>query len=401
MLQDTLKNRTIFCKDNLDILQGINSNTIDLIYLDPPFNKKRSFHAPIGSKAEGASFRDTWYNEDIKLGYIGLMADRYPKLNKYILGIENIGSRSNRNYLIYMTQRLIEMHRILKQTGSIYLHCDQTMSHYLKLLMDIIFGGHNFRNEIVWCYRTGGVSKNYFPKKHDILFLYGKGNSYHKALKERIYYEKPFIKTLQDEDGRFYADVYVRDIWENIKPVLNVSKERMDYPTQKPLKLLERIIKASSKEKDIVLDPFCGCATTCIAAEKLHRQWIGIDVSKKAFDILKLRLNTIISDEKDVFKRKKKVIYRDDIPQRTDISRSTKTKTQLKHSLYGRQEGRCHGCGHYFEYRHLHVDHIIPKAKGGGDSESNLQLLCGHCNALKGIQNMAYLKLKLKEYNIL
>ena len=172
------------------------------------------------------------------------------------------------------------MRRILKSTGSIYLHCDPTASHYIKILMDAIFGHRNFRNEIIWGYRTGGVSKKHFPRKHDVILCYGvTKQTIHNPLQERIYYDKPFFTTKKDEEGRYYADVYLRDVWEDIPAVINVSKERMGYATQKPLALLERIIKASSNPGDLILDPFCGCATTLEAAEKLDRRWIGIDIA--------------------------------------------------------------------------------------------------------------------------
>ena len=198
--------------------------------------------------------------------------------------------------------RLIECHRVLKDTGSVYLHCDPTMSHYLKIILDCIFGEKNFRNEIIWGYRTGGVSKSKFAKKHDVILCYQKTNHcFHNPMKEIILYDKPFFTNAQPNNkGQYEIEVYIRDVWDDIKPVLNVSKERTGYPTQKPLVLLERIIKASSNKGDVVLDPFCGCATTCIAAERLERKWIGIDVSHKAYELVKERLKK----EVDLFQPK-------------------------------------------------------------------------------------------------
>jgi site-specific DNA-methyltransferase (adenine-specific) len=190
-----------------------------------------------------------------------------------------------------MAVRLMPMRRVLADTGSIYLHCDPTASHYLKLVMDAIFGQNNFRNEIVWSYRTGGVSKKYWPRKHDIIFFYRNSAQYkHNPIQERVYYDKNFFSSQKDSEGRFYADVYVRDVWEDIKPLINVSKERHGYPTQKPLKLLERIITASSNEDDLVLDPFCGCGTAVHAAEMLGRRWIGIDISAFAVGLMRGRI---------------------------------------------------------------------------------------------------------------
>ncbi len=475
MLQHTIKNRTVFCRDNIDILQNINSNTIDLIYLDPPFNKKRTFHAPIGSKAEGAKFKDIWQDADTKEGYVGYIADLYPKLYQYLRGIEAVAIKSDRNYLVYMAQRLIELHRILKDTGSIYFHCDPTMSHYIKLLMDVIFGQSNFRNEIVWQRNDGrGKGSQYESKKYgsntDSILFYTKTNKHRLKpvlpLTEEEISEK-FNKT--DEQGwKYYSGIpvfrsrnmgdrpnlcftwkgfknpypsgwrlskarldeeykmgnivitekgtlerrkYLRDYagkpldnnWTDIPRVL--GEARTDYPTQKPLALLERIIKASSNEGDVVLDPFCGCATTCIAAERLKRQWVGIDVSKKAFDLVQERLiEEVIGIDavgnQDMLKRDNAVILREDIPQRTDITdidlsyRSNKVET--KHTLYDRQEGVCSGCKLKFEYRHFEIDHIVPVSKGGGDNIENLQLLCNHCNRIKSSNAMSYLVNYLK-----
>ena len=160
MLQSTLKNRTIFCRDNLEVLRGINTESIDLIYLDPPFNKNKVFTAPIGTSAEGASFSDIFKEKDVKEEWLDIIKESNQTLHDFLEGIEKIGYRYNKYYLCYMAIRLIEMQRILKNTGSLYLHCDPTMSHYLKLLLDIIFGEKNFRNEVVWCY-SRMASNNY------------------------------------------------------------------------------------------------------------------------------------------------------------------------------------------------------------------------------------------------
>ena len=420
-MQTTLKNRTIFCRDNIDVLQGMNDDSVDLVYLDPPFNKKRTFHAPIGSRAEGASFRDTWYDEDIKKGYLTLIADLYPTLYQYLKGVEEIESRSHRNYLIYMAQRLIEIKRILKDTGSVYLHCDNTMSHYLKLLMDCVFGHSNFRNEIIWHYQSGTGGKRHYKKKHDTVFMYAKSknNLFNRQSKPVV---NPDRYNKEDEDGRrydingqgnkYYLDEgqTCDDVWtyvqeKEFQQLNSQAHERVGYPTQKPTALLERIIQASSNEGDIVLDPFCGCATTCISAEKLGRQWIGIDVSKKAYELVKMRLDKEVADKGDLFKYQNEVIYREDVPQRTDIQNIdlsySKNKIEVKHLLYEEQEGECKGCKSHFEYRHFDIDHIVPKSKGGGDNQANLQLLCSHCNRIKGNNDMAYLVKRLKELNIL
>ncbi len=331
VMQHNIKNRTIFCKDNLDILQGIDSDTIDLIYLDPPFNKKKEFTAPIGSSAEGASFKDWFRLEDVKQEWVESIKEDNEKLYNFLLGIKNIDGRHSYNfcYVVYMAIRLIECHRILKYTGSLYLHCDPTMSHYLKITLDCIFGADTFKNEIVWSYRSGGTSKNYFARKHDIILFYGKTNRSHfTPIQEKAYTKSTSRKTgtinygagdatfFEDETG-VYNWVNMRDVWD-ISILNSQSKERTGYPTQKPLALLHRIIKASTNTGDIVLDPFCGCATTCIAAEQLERQWMGIDISVKAYDLVRERLEKQVSDKNDMLKYQNQVHFRTDSPHRTD-----------------------------------------------------------------------------------
>ena len=323
MPQSTLKNRTIFCKDNLDILQGIDSNSIDLIYLDPPFNKKKIFTAPIGSSAEGASFKDWFREEDVKDEWVQTIKEDNEKLHNFLTGIKNIDGKQSYNYcyLCYMVIRLIEMQRILKDTGSIYLHCDPTMSHYLKIVLDCIFGEKNFRNEIVWYYKRWTNSQNNFQKMYDNIIFYSKTDKYYFKTQKQAYSEKTIHRKIS-VDGTTNLEskrdinkgISMHNVWE--MPYLHSqSKERTGYPTQKPLALLDRIIQASSNEGDIVLDPFCGCATTCIASEKLNRKWIGIDVSIKAYDLVRKRL------EKEVYPdlfNDKIITFSTDSPIRTD-----------------------------------------------------------------------------------
>ena len=326
-------NRTLFAADCLDVLNdaaALPDASIDLIYLDPPFNSNSKYNLPFKGSDKGhkpvEAFVDIWKWSDQDAETLDDL-NRDPRTRslatiiKFAQDLEQMGggrqskSSSLASYLLNMALRLWAMRRVLKPTGSIYLHCDPTASHYLKLLMDSIFGRKNFRNEIVWCYRTGGASKNHFGRKHDIVFFWSmsKSNLFH-VQKDRSYltgamghrvsdeifedehgkyqnivFSKTDIKLYIDEYGRYYTMVNARDYWQ-IDAVGRTSKERLGYPTQKPLALLERIIKASSNEGDTVLDPFCGCGTTVQAAESLSRKWIGIDISKFSTGLIRDRI---------------------------------------------------------------------------------------------------------------
>jgi len=393
---------TLYTEDNLFILNGLNSNFVDLIYLDPPFNTKRFYSAPIGSKAAGASFKDMWTWDDVNKAYLETLAGNYPALARFIGDIGKIHSKAMSAYLTYMAQRIIEMYRVLKDTGSLYLHCDTTASHYLKIVLDEIFDKNNFRNEIAWCYRGAGYPKNDFGRRHDILFRYSKTQTYTfnldavreeyaPATKERFAH---YIGNKRK--GKDFGEQTLNplgkqpDDWWQIQPIAPSSKERTGYPTQKPLALLNRIVKASSNAGDVVLDPFCGCATTCVAAQQLGRKWIGIDIEKQAVKILVERL----SDDAGLFKD---FINTTIIPQRTDVQIESPSSKSVKERLFKEQNGLCNGCKAQFEIRNMEIDHIIPKSKGGGDYYENYQLLCGSCNRIKGDRPMEYLRMRISK----
>ncbi len=282
-----LKNRMMFCSDNLSILKNINDNSIDLIYLDPPFNKNKIFKG-----TSGASFNDIFIDKNQENINELFFKENFKDIFYYIDSIKNCSSKGSTNYLYYIAIRIIEMKRILKDSGNICLHSDHTMSHYIKILLDFIFGIDNFRNEIVWCYKQGGRSQRTLAKKHDIILWYSKSNNYKFNSNDiRIEYDKSSAYAKSGIKNKATGKLYKpnpngkipEDFW--YIPALNpLDKERVGYPTQKPIKLLSRIIKMLTDENDFVLDPFCGSGTTCIASELVKRQWIGIDISKKSYE---------------------------------------------------------------------------------------------------------------------
>jgi len=297
----------LYYGDNLDILKRYaKDESVDLVYLDPPFNSNQYYnaifteHTGDSSKAQLDAFKDTWcWNGVATKAYEDLVLGNDSKISQMMQAFRTfLGENSMMAYLAMMAPRLIELRRVLKETGSIYLHCDPTASHYLKLLMDAIFGGGNFRNEVVWCYRSGGVSKRWFGRKHQNLLFYTKSNKYNFN-PQRVPYVMDGIKKdekglyLMDKGKRidFHPDGAMMPDWWNISYIGSMSKERLGYPTQKPLTLLECIIKASSKEGDLVLDPFCGGGTTLVVAQKLGRKWIGIDITHIAIATTKRRLD--------------------------------------------------------------------------------------------------------------
>ena len=307
-----------------------------------------------------------------------------------------------------MAVRLLEIRRVLKDTGSIYFHCDPNASHYLKTVMDAVFGRSNFRNEIVWHYRRWTGKANRFQRLHDIILFYSKTADYNFNTLYTAYTEES-LKRKQNYHTRTKGnEVYIttrnkkgvreNDVW-TISILNSQSKERTGYPTQKPLALLDRIIKASSTLGDVVLDPFCGCATTCIAAERLNRQWIGVDLSPKAVELVKHRLELDVGVYEYTRGFIGQIIHRTDIPRRTDMGKIPSYRTH-KHHLYGIQEGICNGCKIHFPFKNLTIDHIVPQAIGGTHHRDNLQLLCGWCNSMKGGESQEEFIAKMAKQNI-
>jgi DNA modification methylase len=305
-----LAKNQLFYGDNLDILRKyIKDETVDLCYIDPPFNSKRNYNQIYNNiagkvdKAQAQAFIDTWTWDtnaeeglaEIKSNYNGVFT---PQIIKLITGLEQVLSKSDLlAYLVSMTLRIAEIYRVLKPTGSFYFHCDPTASHYLKLLLDAIFcaKGGEFQNEIIWAYKTGGVTKRRFARKHDVVFFYSKTETFtFNPQKERSYmmHKYGFKKSdfqVDKETGLQYSMVYQKDVFD-IPSIGSDSAERLGYPTQKPEALLERIIKASSNEGETILDAYCGCGTTVAVADRLNRKWIGIDITYQSISLILKRL---------------------------------------------------------------------------------------------------------------
>ena len=400
--------KTIWTGDNLDILRGMNSGCVDLIYLDPPFNSNQDYAAPVGSQAAGAAFKDTWTLSDLDTAWMGLIADEQPAVHHVLQAAREAHGKGMQSYLCMMAVRLTEMRRVLKETGSIYLHCDPTASHYLKLLMDAVFGQRNFRNEIVWRYKKyQKANMSHFTRNSDrVIYYFRSPNATYNPVFEKLKTPKRYLKrqwdkgekrivNAKDEQGHVqYITVdqeKIDDVWE-LPYLMPAARERVGYPTQKPLSLLERVITASSNKGDMVLDPFCGCATACVAADKLERQWAGIDISPKAVELVNMRLQQAMGS---LFHHGY-VTARTDIPRRTDIDAPVPYR-QNKHVLFGQQEGLCAGCRGDFPFKLFEVDHVVPRSRGGTDHLGNLQLLCSSCNRIKGDRTQEYLMVRLGE----
>ena len=368
MSPQAITENTLFYGDNLPILrEHIANASIDLVYLDPPFNSSRSYNVLFAdesgkeSQAQITAFEDTWHwDQSAARTYHEMIQNGPLDVVKVIGSLHDfIGENQMMAYLVMMAARLVELHRVLKPTGSLYLHCDPSASHYLKVILDTIFSTENFRNEIVWQRTTPkGLATRRLPQNHDVIFSYQKSGDA-KWNKDTLYVpydhadlsRKTAVKYChQDPDGRLYRlsdltnpnpdrpnltyeflgmtkvwrwtrermqkayedglviqtkpgsipqlkryldeqeGIPLGDVWTDISPINSQADERLGYPTQKPVALLERIIQASSNPGDWVLDPFCGCGTAIAAAHKLDRHWIGIDITHLAISLQKYRL---------------------------------------------------------------------------------------------------------------
>ena len=353
-------NRHVVIGDNLEMLTALDDETVDLIVTDPPFAKNYDFTGdlkpplspeelalekqtladwgitnraeakaagvewPPDNGASTAAFSDIWtWEEDIHEEWLDKIEEQYQAVAKVIEAARYAHSDGRAAYLSYMAIRLIEMRRALKPTGSLFLHCDATANSYLRLVLDAVFGAKNFRNEIVWSYRTGGASRTRFSSKHDTIFFYSKTERWtYNRLKEKSYTKsksrKPGVINYGGGEAEFFQDaqgvynlVNMRDVWD-IPYIGSTDPERTGYPTQKPVALAERIINSSSNPGDVVLDPFVGCAYVPVAAERLGRQWIACDVNPRALTVVRRQFNKFHYGMADA---DVKIIHPSDIPE--------------------------------------------------------------------------------------
>ena len=478
MAELNFKNRTLFHGDNLDFLRGMNSETVHLIATDPPFNKNRDFHATPDSLAAGARFKDRWrWDEDVHEEWTDSIIDDFPAVWEVIRAARAAYGDDMGAFLCWLGVRLMEMRRVLRADGSIYLHCDHTAHAYVKCMMDGIFGCKMFRGAITWerndgrgkgsqhSSRTWGTQtdtilfytrtndfilnpyipltpdeeRNEFPKLDEVGRRFKIGIPIFRApsmgprpnlcfewrgfrnphpsgwrlSKERLEEEFQKGNVVIRSDGKLerrkYAEDYhgrpVGDLWKGIHPAK--GNERTGYPTQKPLALYRRIIEASSNPGDIVLDPFCGCATTPVAAEQLNRRWLGIDIWDEAHNTVLSRLaedGLLTADKKPLQFWTKLVHYETKPPARTDenevavpalrlkIRRPSEPWQKISHKgmmniLVAAQATSggviCAGCGRVLEREFMQLDHITPKSDRGENHILNRILLCGPCNRRK------------------
>ena len=291
--------RQLYYGDNLPILRTMPDDFVDLCYTDPPFNSNRAYNIIYpGDLGQVTAFEDTWYWTPDCDQYLADIEANTGEIGQLVPAlVRGMGKTQLSAYLVNMAVRLAEIRRVLKPTGTFYLHCDPTAGHYLKVVLDAIFGRENFLNEIIWHYTGGGRSKRYFSRKHDTIFWYGKAarkatfniDAVRVPYKETSGYAKSGITSASGKVYKPHPDgTPVDDVWDI--PIINpLSKERLGFPTQKPLILLDRIVRASSNTGDTILDPFCGCGTAIEAAENAGRNWVGIDITYAAIAAIKER----------------------------------------------------------------------------------------------------------------
>ena len=427
MADQNFPNNILYEMDNLAVLHGMNSETVDLIATDPPFNTKRNRAGTAGFYVDNWRWGDTgilpdqWKWNEVHPAWLEQIKDDNQALFEVIEATGHSHSDDIAAFLCFLSVRLLEMRRVLKPTGSIYLHCDHTANGYIRMAMDAIFGARNFRNEIVWCYSGGGQPKKDFPQKHDTIFRYSKSGDYNfNSDAVRVPYDSGYKATVfAGPDTRAPGRTYrpnpkgkiVEDWWRNIpRPY---GAERTGAPDQKPLALYERIVLASSNEGDLVLDPFAGCATTIIAAHRNQRRWVGIDRRKDArYHIVcrmaeipaaaraKLEQRPDLADWLNAQLAKYEAHFSTDAPVRTDAGETAAPalpgvyiadeRSKLRHSemhaiLWQQFGSQCWACDFVAPWpEYLELDHVNPKSDGGSNHLDNRALLCRPCNGKKG-----------------
>ena len=435
MAEQNFHDNVLYELDNLDVLRGMNSETVDLIATDPPFNTKRNRSGSAGFYVDNWKWGDTgklpdqWAWNEVHPIWLEEIRDDNPALFEVIEAAGHCHGQDIAAFLCFLSVRLLEMHRILKPTGSLYLHCDHTANAYIRMALDAIFGTQNFRNEIVWCYTgPGSPMMKQFNRKHDTVFWYNKGKKWcFNKDPIRIPYKdgQPHTggfthqtgeKTGQNMDAEIAASYtngkIPEDWWSDIALAVRSSKERTGSPDQKPLALYERIVLASSNPGDLVLDPFAGCATTLIAARNHKRRWVGIDrrpdarhhvvcrmLGFNAQEAEKQKQNSMYGDWITAQLAKLETHYRTEPPVRTDegdtaapflaavhtaSEKSILTHREMKDYLLETFGLHCWGCSFTApDERYLELDHVDPKADGGSNHLDNRALLCKPCNGAK------------------
>ena len=471
----------------MDFLRALNTASVDLVCIDPPFAKNDTFTAdklkppltkqerdnemrllkkwgiatpaqaddagvawPDDPKAKGG-YKDTWsWDDDVHPDWVTGIKATHPAINLLLEVTREIHGDSIAAYLAFMAIRLFELHRILKPTGSLYLHCDHTASSYLRQLPDGVFGRDNFRNEIIWHYNTGGATKKQFSRKHDTIFYYAKSAACRFNTQREAYREEATnhftetddqgrayrIRTIGGKDYRYYKDEgrVCHDVWD----LDTINAVRTGYPTQKPVASAERIIKASTNPGDVALDCFAGCAYTALAAEKLGRRWTACDINPRAWTVFKrqfskggnlpkLTCNDETTGQQAMGSEPTVTLHGPTElpllitgsevavkPLRTDNRRHAAPKRQrpawdkplleskeMLSRLLQFSNGRAWRCGFYSENAdgglalgNYELDHITPKSVGGEDDIVNRAPLCPEHNGLKSDKNITLQELR-------
>ena len=410
------KNRSVFIGDNREVMHNLNAEIADAIITDPPFNSEQTLEDaqrksvkkthrrdyPVDEHGKPTrGFDDKWSITDLKRAEINFLKYKDEELLAFTDLVGRTHSTGMEAFLMMMAVRLLLCHKLLKETGSIFLHCNESANNYLRTIMDMIFGRNNFRNEIAWCYTGPSAAQKQFPRKHETIFWYSKSDKWtFNADAVRVPYTQLNTQHKEPGGGGIGGNLTKETVgayrergkipeswWTKFTPVGRLEKERCNKPTQKPVALYSRLVLASTNPGDVVIDPFCGCATTLIAAENAGRQWIGIDINPTTEELVIKQLDKLSEGTEDFWR--KEVTIRHGLPKRTDNKISKKKKDELKEQLMVEQLKHqpylvCAICNHPTEHFYLEIGHEQPKCEDGGWEPDNLQLECSRCNRRKG-----------------